>query len=138
MLLVTPLRPLATGHMARSAWTAKRAREARSGSPLAWRGHPRTTSPRRPPTGFWPASEDPTKRWKFRAGDLDERARWDQYQAAFEEAIANTSTDGAPWFVIPADRKWYRNWAAIRILIDVLEEMAPHYPKGEVSDLVFE
>jgi len=82
--------------------------------------------------------EDPTKRWKFRAGDVDERARWDQYQAAFEEAIANTSTEGAPWFVIPADRKWYRNWAVSRILIEALEEMAPQYPKGEASDAVFD
>ena len=75
--------------------------------------------------------DDPTKRWKFRAGDLEERARWADYMAAFEEAISRTSTKDAPWFVVPADRKWYRNWAVSRILIDALEEMDPTYPPAE-------
>ncbi|MEA2685883.1 MAG: hypothetical protein QOE93_1078 [Actinomycetota bacterium] len=72
--------------------------------------------------------EDPTKCWKFRVGDLDDRARWDAYQKAFEEAIARTSTDDAPWYVIPADKKWYRNWAVSRIVIETLEAMDPRYP----------
>ena len=72
--------------------------------------------------------EDPTKCWKFRVGDLDDRAQWDDYQQAFEEAISRTSTDDAPWYVIPADHKWYRNWAVSRIVIDTLEAMNPHYP----------
>jgi len=75
--------------------------------------------------------EDPTKRWKFRRGDLDERARWDDYRAAFEEALWRTSTEQAPWFVVPADRKWYRNWVVSRILTETLEDMAPQFPPGD-------
>ncbi len=75
--------------------------------------------------------DDPSKRWKFRTGDLDERARWDDYIAAFEEAIGRTSTEHAPWYVVPADRKWYRNWAVSRILIEALEDMDPRYPPAE-------
>ena len=62
--------------------------------------------------------ENPHKHWKFRAEDLDERERWDDYQDAFEEAIHRTSTEEAPWYVVPADRKWYRNWAVLRILVE--------------------
>ena len=80
---------------------------------------------------------DPTKRWKFRLGDLEERTRWSDYQAAFAEAIARTSTERAPWYVVPADHKWYRNWAVSRILIDTLEELDPQYPPGDdVSGVV--
>jgi PPK2 family polyphosphate:nucleotide phosphotransferase len=73
----------------------------------------------------------PDKRWKFRAADLDERAHWDDYMAAYEEAIARTSTDHAPWYVVPADHKWFRNWAVSRIVIETLEEMDPQYPPPE-------
>jgi PPK2 family polyphosphate:nucleotide phosphotransferase len=72
--------------------------------------------------------DDPAKRWKFNPGDLAERERWDDYQAAYEEAIAHTSTEHAPWYVIPADRKWFRNWAVSRIVIEALEAMDPRYP----------
>jgi PPK2 family polyphosphate:nucleotide phosphotransferase len=75
--------------------------------------------------------DDPSKRWKFRRGDLDERAKWDDYVAAFEEAISRTSTEAAPWYVVPADRKWYRNWAVSRILVETLAEMDPQYPPAE-------
>jgi PPK2 family polyphosphate:nucleotide phosphotransferase len=75
--------------------------------------------------------DDPSKRWKFRRADLDERARWDDYMEAFEEAITRTSTAAAPWFVIPADHKWYRNWAVSRILIETLADMDPKYPPAE-------
>jgi PPK2 family polyphosphate:nucleotide phosphotransferase len=75
--------------------------------------------------------DDPTKRWKFRKGDLEERARWDDYVAAFEEAISRTSTATAPWYVVPADRKWYRNWAVSRILVETLGDMDPQYPPAE-------
>ena len=75
--------------------------------------------------------DDPTKHWKFRKGDLDERARWDDYTAAFQEALARTSSAAAPWYVIPADKKWYRNWAVGRILVETLEDMDPRYPLGE-------
>jgi PPK2 family polyphosphate:nucleotide phosphotransferase len=72
--------------------------------------------------------DDPNKRWKFNRGDLVERERWDDYMAAYEEAIARTSTEHAPWFVVPADRKWFRNWAVSRIVIEALEAMDPRYP----------
>lgn len=72
--------------------------------------------------------DDPTKRWKFRMGDLDERARWDDYQAAFEDMLRRTSTSWAPWYVIPADRKWFRNVAVSELLADVLGELDPQYP----------
>ena len=78
--------------------------------------------------------DDPEKRWKFQRGDLAERARWDEYQAAYEEAIARTSTEHAPWYVVPGDRKWFRNWAVSRIVIEALEDMDPQYPKP-VADL---
>jgi polyphosphate kinase 2 (PPK2 family) len=73
--------------------------------------------------------EDPEKRWKFRRGDLAERERWDDYMAAYEEAIARTSTEHAPWYVVPADHKWFRNWAVSRIVIETLEAMDPRYPE---------
>ena len=75
--------------------------------------------------------DEPTKHWKFRKGDLAERARWDDYMAAFTEAIARTSTGHAPVVRHPADRKWYRNWAVSRILIETLQDMNPQYPPGE-------
>lgn len=70
----------------------------------------------------------PDKRWKFRVGDLEERGRWDDYMAAYEEAIAETSTEHAPWYVVPADHKWFRNWAVSRIVLETLEDMDPRYP----------
>ncbi|MDQ3978851.1 MAG: polyphosphate kinase 2 family protein [Actinomycetota bacterium] len=75
--------------------------------------------------------DDPTKRWKFRKGDLAERERWGDYMAAYAEALEQTSTEVAPWFVIPADRKWYRNWAVSQIVLRTLDEMGPVYPPGE-------
>jgi len=72
--------------------------------------------------------DDPRKRWKFNPGDLDERARWDDYQAAFADALAETSTEQAPWYCVPADRKWYRNWAVLRILVETLEALDPRWP----------
>jgi PPK2 family polyphosphate:nucleotide phosphotransferase len=75
--------------------------------------------------------DDPAKRWKFRRGDLEERARWDDYRAAFDEVFERTSTPHAPWFVVPADRKWYRNWAVSRIVLETLGDMAPQFPPAE-------
>jgi PPK2 family polyphosphate:nucleotide phosphotransferase len=75
--------------------------------------------------------DDPAKHWKFRVGDLAERERWDDYRAAFEDAIAETSTADAPWYVVPADRKWYRNWAVLRILTETLRAMDPEFPPPE-------
>jgi PPK2 family polyphosphate:nucleotide phosphotransferase len=73
--------------------------------------------------------DDPEKRWKFRKGDLADRERWDDYMAAYEEAIAHTSTEHAPWYVVPADRKWFRNWAVSRIVIETLADMDPRFPE---------
>jgi len=75
--------------------------------------------------------DDPSKHWKFRVGDLAERERWDDYRAAFEDAIAKTSTAEAPWYVVPADHKWYRNWAVLRILTETLRAMDPEFPPPE-------
>ncbi len=72
---------------------------------------------------------DPQKRWKFQRGDLEDRALWKEYQAAYSEAITRTSTKDAPWYVIPSDHKWFRNWAVSRLLIETLTEMDPKYPE---------
>jgi PPK2 family polyphosphate:nucleotide phosphotransferase len=73
--------------------------------------------------------DDPTKRWKFRLGDLDERKLWDDYIAAYEEALERCSTEQAPWYVIPANHKWFRNLAIADILADTLDDLKPQYPK---------
>ncbi len=80
--------------------------------------------------------DDPTKQWKFDPSDLATRELWEESLTAYEDALTETSTDLAPWFVVPADRKWYRNWAVTRLLIEQLEEMAlswpaPHYDVEE-------
>jgi PPK2 family polyphosphate:nucleotide phosphotransferase len=72
--------------------------------------------------------DDPTKRWKVNVGDIEERARWDDYIAAFDEALTRCSTKVAPWYVIPSNRKWFRNLAVGAIVADVLEELNPVYP----------
>ena len=73
--------------------------------------------------------DDPSKHWKFNPGDLKERARWDDYEAAFELALSRCSTKHAPWFIIPADRKWYRNAVIARVIRRTLEDMNPQYPR---------
>ncbi|MBZ8179419.1 polyphosphate kinase 2 family protein [Oscillatoria salina] len=73
------------------------------------------------------------KRWKFSKNDIQERKYWDEYQAAFEEAINNCSTEYAPWYVIPANKKWYRNLAIARILADTLAAMNPQFPEPELD-----
>lgn len=72
--------------------------------------------------------DDPTKLWKFSPGDIDERRRWPDYQAAYEVALARCSTDTAPWYIVPSDRKWYRNWAVATLLAETLADLDPHYP----------
>jgi PPK2 family polyphosphate:nucleotide phosphotransferase len=71
---------------------------------------------------------DPTKRWKFNPADLNERKLWKQYQQAYELALTRCSTPWAPWYVIPADRNWYRNALVARIVRTTLEELNPKYP----------
>ncbi|HKF33758.1 MAG TPA: PPK2 family polyphosphate kinase [Jatrophihabitantaceae bacterium] len=76
---------------------------------------------------------DPSKHWKFQESDIDERAYWADYQAAFAGMLERCSTEAAPWYVVPSDRKWYRNWAVGRILSEVLEELDPRYPQTELD-----
>jgi PPK2 family polyphosphate:nucleotide phosphotransferase len=77
--------------------------------------------------------DDPTKRWKFNPADIDERELWKQYQEAFREVLRRSNYDVAPWYVIPADRKWYRNWAVGRILLETLTELDPQYPQPDLD-----
>jgi PPK2 family polyphosphate:nucleotide phosphotransferase len=72
--------------------------------------------------------DDPDKRWKFRVGDLGERTLWDDYVAAFEDALSRCSTAVAPWYVIPANRNWFRNLAIADILADTIADLDPRYP----------
>ncbi|MER5948769.1 polyphosphate kinase 2 family protein [Streptomyces sp. NPDC001904] len=75
--------------------------------------------------------DNPDKYWKFSPGDIDDRTLWPAYQEAYEIALERCSTDAAPWFVIPADRKWYRNWAVSTLLQEHLEALDPQYPKAD-------
>lgn len=74
---------------------------------------------------------DPDKRWKFSTNDVKERGYWDSYQLAFEDAINKCSTDYAPWYVVPANNKWYRNLVIARTIADTLEAMDPRYPAAQ-------
>jgi polyphosphate kinase 2 (PPK2 family) len=75
--------------------------------------------------------DDPDKRWKFSSNDIQERAFWDAYQQAFEDALGNCSTEHAPWYIVPANKKWYRNLVVARTIADTLEAMDPRYPPPE-------
>lgn len=79
--------------------------------------------------------EEPGKRWKFSMGDVAERKLWPQYMAAYEEAIRETSTPEAPWYVIPADKKWFTRLAVAGALVDALENLKLAYPKVEGAAL---
>ncbi|MEA3019214.1 MAG: hypothetical protein QOI47_738, partial [Actinomycetota bacterium] len=75
--------------------------------------------------------DDPEKRWKFRTGDLDDRARWRDFQRAYEDTLAATGTKAAPWYVVPADRKWLRDIVVAEIVVRALERMKPKIPPGD-------
>ncbi len=72
---------------------------------------------------------NPAKNWKFSKGDIDERGFWNEYQKAYQEAISATSKLYAPWFVIPADRKWFTRLAVSEIIVEAMEKLKPEYPK---------
>jgi PPK2 family polyphosphate:nucleotide phosphotransferase len=72
--------------------------------------------------------DDPKKRWKFNHADVDERKLWDDYQRAYEDALTRCNTAHAPWHIIPADRKWYRNLVVSQILRETLEKLDPKFP----------
>jgi|SRR5947209_4989539 len=71
---------------------------------------------------------EPDKRWKFNMGDLADRALWDDYMSAFQDAIGRCSTDLAPWYVVPANHKWYRNLVVASTIVQTLERMDPRFP----------
>ena len=75
--------------------------------------------------------DDPTKLWKFNPRDVDERAFWDDYQEAYAAALERCNSDAAPWYRVPADRKWYRNWAIASLLVEQLEDMKLTWPKAD-------
>lgn len=76
--------------------------------------------------------DKPSKHWKFDINDLAERKLWDEYMVAFEEAIQHTSADHAPWYIVPADRKWYRNLVVAQTIVETIERLEPAYPKAEL------
>ena len=73
----------------------------------------------------------PDKHWKFNVADIDDRALWPAYQQAYETVLERCSTPHAPWYLVPADRKWYRNWAVSRLLLEHLAELDPRYPAAD-------
>lgn len=82
--------------------------------------------------------DDPRKCWKFQHGDLEERKYWKDYMHAYEDALEKTSTDYAPWYIIPANQKWYRNYLVGSILADTLDRLHLKYPKCNLSGVVVE
>ncbi len=75
--------------------------------------------------------DDPNKHWKFRLGDLNDRKLWDSYIQAYEDVLNKTSTEAAPWIIVPANRKWYRNLVISTILVETLEGLHMKYPEPE-------
>ncbi|MEU7064423.1 PPK2 family polyphosphate kinase [Streptomyces sp. NPDC046161] len=75
--------------------------------------------------------DNPSKHWKFNVGDIEERALWPAYRRAYELVLERCSTDAAPWYAVPADRKWYRNWAVAKLLLEHLEDIGPRYPGAD-------
>jgi polyphosphate kinase 2 (PPK2 family) len=79
--------------------------------------------------------DQPEKNWKFAAGDVHERAHWDAYMRAYEQALAATSTEESPWYVIPADHKWFLRTAVASIVAEHLEAMDPQFPEPSQQEL---
>ena len=75
--------------------------------------------------------DTPEKRWKFRLADLDDRKLWDDFAAAYEDTIRETSTEWAPWHVVPSDHNWVRNLAVAEILVDAFERLDPQFPPAD-------
>jgi len=80
--------------------------------------------------------DDPKKCWKFQPGDLEERKFWKDYMRSYEDALRKTSTDWAPWYIIPANKKWYRNYLVGSVLAQTLERLKLSYPKCKLSNVV--
>ncbi len=79
--------------------------------------------------------DDPSKNWKFQAADLEERARWGDYMTAYEQALSKTSTTHAPWFVVPADHKWFTRVVIARLVVEALENLDLAFPKPSRAHL---
>ncbi|WP_374112011.1 PPK2 family polyphosphate kinase [Pseudonocardia sp. TRM90224] len=77
--------------------------------------------------------DDPAKRWKYNPADLDARSKWPAYQEAYRDALRECSTDAAPWYVVPSDRKWYRNWVIASLLAETLAELDPQFPEATID-----
>ena len=75
--------------------------------------------------------DEPSKRWKFNPGDLKERNLWNEYIQAYQDVLSKTSTEDAPWYIIPANRKWYRNLVIATILVRELRSLGMSYPNVE-------
>jgi PPK2 family polyphosphate:nucleotide phosphotransferase len=75
--------------------------------------------------------EDPTKHWKYNPGDVDERAKWSAYMEAYQAVLERCNTEYAPWYVIPADHKWYRNWAVAQLLAEHLRVLDLEWPAAD-------
>jgi PPK2 family polyphosphate:nucleotide phosphotransferase len=75
--------------------------------------------------------QEPHKQWKFSLGDLKTRARWNDYQLAYQDVLNLTSTEWAPWYIVPSDKKWYRNLVVASVLVDTLKSLGIHYPEPE-------
>jgi PPK2 family polyphosphate:nucleotide phosphotransferase len=84
--------------------------------------------------------DDPRKQWKFSVEDLEKRKLWPAYMAAFEDVINQCSTPWAPWYVVPADQKWYRNLTITRTIVDTIKQLDPQYPaaEGDLSQIVID
>ena len=79
--------------------------------------------------------DTPKKNWKISAGDIKEREYWDEYQDAFEKMINKTSTDYSPWYVVPADHKWFARLLVSRIVLETLKEIDPHFPRISAEEM---
>ncbi len=75
--------------------------------------------------------DEPHKHWKFSKGDLEDRKLWPEYMKAFEDVLGKTSTDWAPWYIVPANRKWYRNLVISQVVVDTMEKLKMKYPQPE-------
>lgn len=84
--------------------------------------------------------DDPEKHWKFNVGDLKERALWRDYEKAYEDVLSKTSTDWAPWYIVPANRKWYRNLVIASVIVKTLKGLDMRYPPsvGDLSQIVID
>lgn len=82
--------------------------------------------------------DDPTKRWKFEHGDVEERKLWKDYMKAYEDALVKTSTEWAPWIIVPADKKWFRNWIVAKTIVDALESFDMKYPQPDLKSETIE